>query len=105
MLRLRRPLICRFRPPGLRQTVEPAGVGTFPGWLSLAVAPASKGLIPQPVSMSGLQCIAGLEDASSEPGRCECPADDWWRRLMSRAIARLPRWTRLRRWIARPGGI
>src|ERR1700730_7040951 len=29
-----------------------AGVGTFPGWLSLAVAPASKGLIPQPVSMS-----------------------------------------------------
>ncbi len=29
-----------------------AGVGTFPGWLGSAVAPASKGLIPQPVSMS-----------------------------------------------------
>src|SRR5687767_2311209 len=32
-----------------------AGVGTFPEWLSLAVAPASKGLIPQPVSMSGTE--------------------------------------------------
>src|ERR1044071_1069880 len=32
-----------------------AGVGTFPDGLSLAVAPASKGLFPQPVSMSGAQ--------------------------------------------------
>src|SRR5437016_13907376 len=32
-----------------------AGVGTFPVWLALAVAPASKGLIPQPVSMSDQQ--------------------------------------------------
>src|SRR5262249_33152952 len=29
-----------------------AGVGTFPGWLNLAVAPTSKGLIPRSVSMS-----------------------------------------------------
>ena len=44
---LRDPLICRC------PLTDIAGVGTFPGWLSLAVAPASKGLIPQPVSMSG----------------------------------------------------
>jgi hypothetical protein len=48
-----------------------AGVGTFPGWLSLAVAPASKGLIPQPVSMSAQQFIARVIDASRRHGpRC-----------------------------------
>src|SRR5262249_19196275 len=45
---------------------EVAGVGTFPGWLSLAVAPASKGLIPQPVSMSEWKSMVQLADASSE---------------------------------------
>jgi hypothetical protein len=51
----RKPLICRAaseRPRTFRTAL--AGVGTFPGWLNLAVAPASKGLIPQPVSMSSL---------------------------------------------------
>ncbi|MDB6162120.1 MAG: hypothetical protein JWO04_5826 [Gammaproteobacteria bacterium] len=61
--KLRKPLICRPFPRACASGGI-AGVGTFPGWLSLAVAPASKGLIPQPVSMSGLQCMAGLEDAS-----------------------------------------
>jgi hypothetical protein len=61
--KLRKPLICRPFPMAYASGGI-AGVGTFPGWLSLAVAPASKGLIPQPVSMSGLQCMAGLEDAS-----------------------------------------
>ena len=42
-----------------------AGVGTFPGWLSLAVAPASKGLIPQPVSMSALS-LGGADDFMQE---------------------------------------
>lgn len=41
-----------FLSLGSRQAIRTAGVGTFPEWLSLAVAPASKGLIPQPVSMS-----------------------------------------------------
>src|SRR5580700_5016149 len=55
-----------------------AGVGTFPGWLSLAVAPASKGLIPQPVSMSNqefrmtprdAQALRALRRARGEPAR------------------------------------
>ena len=61
------PGACRVHPvpvPPVRATLSAhlsmpegtAGVGTFPGWLSLAVAPASKGLIPQPVSMSGVEC-------------------------------------------------
>ena len=41
-----------------------AGVGTFPDGLSLAVAPASKGLFPQPVSMSGAQSRVRAADAS-----------------------------------------
>jgi hypothetical protein len=43
-LRLRIPLICAFLSFGLRQAIGTPGVGTFPEWLSLAVAPASKGL-------------------------------------------------------------
>ncbi len=45
-----------------------AGVGTFPGWLSLAVAPASKGLIPQPVSMSDSKS-RGLGGRTQAPPR------------------------------------
>jgi hypothetical protein len=72
-LKLRKPLICRPFPMAYASGGI-AGVGTFPGWLSLAVAPASKGLIPQPVSMSGVQCIAGLEDASRRASRRQVAA-------------------------------
>src|SRR3954465_5560146 len=41
-----------------------AGVGTFPDGLSLAVAPASKGLFPQPVSMSGAESRVSRGGAS-----------------------------------------
>src|SRR6185312_8252093 len=60
--RLRRPLI--YRPAARAARI--AGVGTFPGWLVLAVAPASKGLIPQPVSMSERQFRVRVRNTSSE---------------------------------------
>jgi hypothetical protein len=55
--RPRGPLIYRCWT-GSKPPSAAAGVGTFPGWLGLAVAPASKGLIPQPVSMSGWESRA-----------------------------------------------
>jgi hypothetical protein len=82
--KLRKPLICRPFPMAYASGGI-AGVGTFPGWLSLAVAPASKGLIPQPVSMSGLQCMAGLEDASRRASSGRVPRGAAGRWLMSRA--------------------
>jgi hypothetical protein len=63
------------RSHAVRSSVDPfrarrlhgriAGVGTFTGWLGLAVAPASKGLIPQPVSMSQQQFRGSSERRSS----------------------------------------
>jgi hypothetical protein len=57
-----------------RSSVDPrpigggtAGVGTFPDGLGLAVAPASKGLFPQPVSMS--EASLGERLAQRQPRR------------------------------------
>src|SRR6185437_9967806 len=81
--RLREPLICRSGPRAQALRGRIAGVGTFPGWLVLAVAPASKGLIPQPVSMSDRQFRVRVRNTSSDAPETQ---------LTSFPSAALPSW-------------
>jgi hypothetical protein len=69
-LKLRKPLICRPFPMACASGGI-AGVGTFPGWLNLAVAPTSKGLIPRSVSMSRRSVLRGSRTRQGARGDLE----------------------------------